>query len=396
MTLPSIAQNPRDPDFVQDPYPLYDRARTLGPLFAWEDYGFACSASYATVSALLRDRRFGREAPPGILPPVPEHLKPFYDIDRASMLEREPPDHTRLRSQTLRAFTSRRIAGLEPDIRELAHSLIDRFAPVTDLLTAYAEPIPVTIITRLLGVPDEMGPHFLAWSHDMVAMYQARRDRAIEDRAVAATLAFSDYLQRFIDQRRRAPREDLISALIAAHEGERLSDTELVSTCILLLNAGHEATVHAIGNGVKAILESGHAPADLFASAAATQLATEEILRFDGPLHLFTRYALEPVELAGHRFETGDKVGLLLAAANRDPAKYRSPGRFDPARGATGHLAFGAGLHFCIGAPLARLEMNIALPVLFERLPGLALAEPPLFADRYHFHGLERLRVRIG
>ena len=396
MTLHRISQSQRDPDFVQDPYPFYDRARTLGELFLWEEYGFPCSASFRTVSALLRDRRFGREAPTGVLPAVPSRLEPFYVIDRASMLEREPPEHTRLRSGVLRAFTSRKIAGLEPEIRALCHHLIDGFGPETDLLPAYAEVIPVTIITRMLGVPEEMGPQLLAWSHDMVAMYQSRRDRGIEDRAVAATIAFSDYLQGLITARRKAPKDDLISELVAAHASDRLSDTELIATCILLLNAGHEATVHTIGNGVKAVLECGFDPECLFSAEAKTQSLTEEVMRFDAPLHLFTRYALEDVQVAGHSFRTGDKVGLLLAAANRDPLQYSDPARFDPERGGTGQLAFGAGIHFCLGAPLARLEMNVALPVLFERLPLLNLAKQPRYADRYHFHGLEELVVNCA
>ena len=396
MSLPSISQSQRDPEFVQDPYPFYDRARALGELFIWEEFGFACSASFKTVSALLRDRRFGREAPDGVLPEIPPRLEPFYTIDRASMLEREPPEHTRLRNHVLRAFTSRRIAGLEPEIHALCHKQIDSFDTEVDLLPTYGEVIPITVIARLLGVPEEMGPQMLKWSHDMVAMYQVRRDRDVEDQAVLAALAFSAYLQSFIDKRRRSPKDDLISALIAAHQGESLSDTELISTCVLLLNAGHEATAHTICNGVKTILETGFDPAALFKTEARSQRLSEEVMRFDAPLHLFTRYALQKVEFGGHIFEVGDKVGLLLAAANRDPAQFHEPAVFDPVRGGAGQLAFGAGIHFCLGAPLARLEMNVALPVLFERLPMLRLAAQPRYADRYHFHGLEKLLVNCS
>jgi cytochrome P450 len=176
--------------------------------------------------------------------------------------------------------------------------------------------------------------------------------------------------------------------------GERLSERELVATCVLLLNAGHEATVHAIGNGVATILGQGLDPAALFADARATERTVEEILRHDPPLHLFTRIALEDVEAFGHRFARGETVGCLLAAANRDPARFADPGRFDPARPPGPHLSFGAGIHFCVGAPLARLELAVALPTLFARRPDLALAAPPRFADRYHFRGLEALRVR--
>ncbi|QDL92988.1 cytochrome P450 [Paroceanicella profunda] len=388
-------QSPRDADFIQSPWAAYDRARAGGPLVFWHDYGHACSADHATVSALLRDRRFGREAPAGLLPPPPEHLAPFYAVEDHSMLEREPPVHTRLRGLVTRAFVSRRVAGMAAEIAALSARLIDGFSGAeTDLLPHWAERIPVIVIARLLGVPEEMAGQLLAWSHDMVAIYQARRDRAVEEAAARAAAEFSAYLRAHVEARRRQPREDLITHLIAAEEnGDRLSTDELIATCILLLNAGHEATVHALGNGVKAVLESGRPAERFFANAAATEATVEEILRFDPPLHMFTRYALEPVEIAGHRFAPGEVVGLLLGAANHDPAFRRDPGRFDPGLGGAGHLSFGAGLHFCVGAPLARLEMQVALPDLFRRLPGLRLARPPRYADAFHFRRLERLEI---
>ncbi len=389
MTLNSLSQSPTDPDFVQNPYPFYDKGRAAGPLFHWTDYGFACAASYDAVNTLLRDRRFGREAPPGVLPPPPGHLAPFYAVEQHSMLEREPPTHTRLRKLVLHAFTSRRISALAPEIETLSHHLIDRFEPgEIDLIPTFAERLPVIIIARLLGVPEEMADQLLRWSHDMVAMYQARRDRALEDRAVAATLAFSDYLRDLIVVRRDAPQDDLLSHLIAARDAsDRLSEDEIIATAILLLNAGHEATVHTIGNGVKTLLETGTVR-DLSAPGAI-----EEILRYDPPLHMFTRYATEPMEIFGHRFEIGDQVGLLLAAANHDPERTDDPGRFDPTRASVSHLSFGAGLHFCVGAPLARLELEIGFGTLFKRCPDLQLAASPVYANKYHFHGLESLRV---
>ncbi|MEM9012273.1 MAG: cytochrome P450 [Pseudomonadota bacterium] len=391
MTLPTVSQSPRDPAFVQDPYPAYDRMRALGPLVWWEEYGRAMAVSHALVGQLLRDRRFGREDPAPVPPPA--RLVPFYAVERNSMLEREPPAHTRLRSLVLRAFTSRRIAGLAPEIAALSHTLIDRFErPEIDLLPAFAERLPVIVIARLLGVPDEMADQLLAWSHAMVAMYQARRDRAVEDAAVAATEAFGAYLSDLIAERQKAPRDDLLSHLIAAEaEGERLSRDELIATVILLLNAGHEATVHALGNGVKALLE---ARATLVLREAPEKVA-EEILRFDPPLHLFMRFAYEDVEIAGHPIRRGEQVGLLLAAAGRDPEAYADPHSFQPEREGPTHHALGAGIHFCVGAPLARLEVATALPILFDRHPDLHLASPPRYADRYHFHGLERLDVHL-
>lgn len=386
-----LAQSPTDPAFVQNPYPFYDRVRAAGPVAWWEDYAFPVSASWDVVNTLLRDRRFGREVPPERQRPIPDHLAPFYAVEAHSMLELEPPRHTRLRGLVLRAFTSRRIAALAPEIAALCHDLIDRFpAEPFDLIPAYCTQVPVIVIARLLGVPEDRAPDLLAWSNAMVAMYQARRTRAVEDRAVAATLAFTAFLRGYIDERRRRPADDLITHLIAAEEaGDRLSPDELITTCILLLNAGHEATVHTMGNGVRAILAHGAQQA----LAADPEATVEEILRWDPPLHLFTRHCYEACEVAGHRFAPGDEVGLLLAGANRDPAAFPDPARFDPARPARANASFGAGLHFCVGAPLARLELQVALPVLFARRPGLRLAGAPAYADLYHFHGLQSLTV---
>jgi cytochrome P450 len=393
--MKTLSQSPRGPEFVADPYPFYDCARAAGPLFFWQEYELVCSAEHATVDAVLRDRRFGREPPRPV--ERPPHLADFYAIDDLSMLDREPPAHTRLRGLVLRAFTSRRIAALEPEIAALCDALIDGFqGEAIDLLPAFAQRLPVTVIARLLGVPETRADDLLAWSNAMVALYQARRDRAVEEAANAAARDFAAYLRSVIAERRAAPGDDLLSALIAAEAaGDRLSEPELVATCVLLLNAGHEATVVAIGNAIAHVVTLALDPASLFRNRATTAAAVEEFLRFDPPLHLFTRYALEPVEIGGHRFARGEQVGLLLAAAGRDPCRFRDPHRYDPARGGEGHLAFGAGLHFCVGAPLARLELALALPALFRRHPSIVLAEPLRWADRYHFRGLEQLVVRI-
>ncbi len=388
-----LQQSPVDPDFVQNPYAFYARAREQGAMFYWDDYGMPAALSNATVSVLLKDRRLGREVPAEMAPAIPDHLAPFYAIEAHSMLELEPPRHTRLRSLVLRAFTTRAIAALEPDIETLCHELIDSFpSQPFDLLTAYCTQVPVITIARLLGVPDAMAPQFLAWSHAMVSMYMASRTRAHEDAAAQASTDFTAYLNDYIDSRRKTPSDDLISRLIAAEEdGEKLSTPELITTCILLLNAGHEATVHSLGNGVKTLLETS---TDLSCLAPeGIDNTVEEILRFDPPLHMFTRYAYEDIEVGRHTFKRGDQVALLLGAANRDPMVWEDPDQFDPTRPISTNSSFGGGLHFCVGAPLARLEMKIALPILFERCPNLALAETPRYANSYHFHGLERLMV---
>ena len=391
--MDTLSQSPTDPAFVQNPYPFYDMARARGPFFHWAEYGLTCTPNAAAVNAILRDRRFGREAPPERAPLIPDHLKPFYAVEAHSMLELEPPRHTRLRSLVLRAFTSRRIAALEPEIAQLSHDLIDALpSGAFDLLAEFGQKLPVIIIARLLGVPEAMAPDLLRWSNAMVGMYMAGRTRETEDRAVAATEAFVAFMRGYVEARRNDPRDDLITHLIAAEQdGDRLTTDELITTCILLLNAGHEATVHTIGNGVKTLLETATPHSAL--SPDHIEATVEEILRFDPALHLFTRWAYEDIDVMGHRFQRGNQVGLLLAAANRDPGVWDDPATFRPGRLIKPNATFGAGLHFCVGAPLARLELQVALPILFQRLPGLTLAEPPEYADVYHFHGLKRLRV---
>ena len=389
--MKTLSQSPLDPSFIQNPYPFYEAARAHGPFFHWSDYGMACTGNAAAAAAIYRDRRFGREVPAELTPVIPDHLAPFYAVEAHSMLELEPPRHTRLRSLVLRAFTSRRIAALEPEITTLTHQLIDAFPKGRfDLLQHFGQKLPVIIIARLLGVPEEMSDDLLRWSNAMVGMYMAGRDRAREDRAIAATNDFVDFMRGYVQARRQDPRDDLITSLIAAEEaGEKLTTDELITTCILLLNAGHEATVHTIGNGVKTLLETGTA------SALATDPAAcvEEILRFDPALHMFTRWVYEEAEVMGQTFKRGDQVAILMAACNRDPGVWDEPGRFLPTRTVKPHVSFGAGIHFCVGAPLARLELQTALPILFHRLPGLRLTETPLYGDVYHFHGLKSLMV---
>lgn len=397
-TTRSINLDPRDAQFVQDPYPAYHAIRSACPVFTWEQYGHWCFAGYDDVNALLRDRRFGRQ----ILhvatreelgwPEPAEHIRVFTDHEQHSLLELEPPVHTRLRGLVNRAFLSRQVERLRPRLLNLCNGLLDdiQAGDEVDLLSAYATPIPIIIICELLGAPSDMAQQFLAWSHDHVAMYMARRDRAVEDKAVAAVSAFSAYMRSLISQRRKNLGDDLLSELIRAEsEGGRLSEDELVTTAILLLNAGHEATVHAMGNGIKALLEIGH-------QGPITPGHVEEVLRIDAPLHMFTRYALEDVEWNGLRLAKGETVGLMLGAANRDPQRFPAPDRFDATRpNGASHTSFGAGIHFCIGAPLARLEMEIGLGELFRRFPSLRLAEQPIYRDAYHFHGLERLLVSV-
>lgn len=394
--MQTLSQSPRDDAFIQDPNPFYQKARAAGPLFYWSEYEMPCAAGFKTVDKIFRDRRFGREAPLCAKAPIPEHLSAFYQNEQNSMLEREPPNHTRLRAQVMREFSGRTIRGLEPEITRVAHTLIDQFPDGEfDLLKQFAELLPVTIIARMLGVPHGIERQLLDWSHAMVAMYQARRDRSVEDAAVTATLEFSDYIKTLISARRDQPQVDMISALVGAGEDAILNEEEIVSTIILLLNAGHEATVHTIGNGVACLLQQGTDLEMAFSNDQAIVNTTNEILRFCAPLHMFTRYALEDVLVEGHQFSEGDQIGLLLAAANRDSDHLEFSENFDCQRKPAAHTSFGAGIHFCVGAPLARAELNIAMPTLFKRCPNLMLGETPRFADRYHFHGYEKLIVKV-
>jgi unspecific monooxygenase len=282
---------------------------------------------------------------------------------------------------------------MEAEISALCQRLLEGCSGEFDLISGFARPLPVIVVARLLGVPEAMADQLLAWSNAMVAMYQARRTPEIEVAAASAATEFAGFLRDYVEERRKRPADDLITQLIAAEaEGERLTTDELISTCVLLLNAGHEATVHTLGNAVKAMIEA-QVPAAALAPEAI-EATVEEALRFDPPLHLFTRFAYETVEMGGHTFRRGEKIGCLLAAANRDPGIWDEPHRFDPERFVKPHVSFGAGIHFCVGAPLARLELQVALPAIFARFPTLTIAEPPRYADLYHFHGLERLMLR--
>ena len=394
---------PRDVAFYRDPYQFYDAVHAASPAFFWENYDHWCFASFKEVNALLRDKRFGRQIlhlmtreQLGMAPPKP-HTAAFDLTEKYSLLTLEPPDHTRLRMLVNRAFVSRNVEQLRPRIERLANELIDGFEADgrVELLKSFAAPVPAVVIAEMIGMPADMAMQLVDWSNRMVAMYMFGVTRETELDANQASIEFMDYIRSMIAERRRQPKEDLLTHMLTAEvEGEKLSEEEVISTTILLLNAGHEATVHTTGNGVKAILESGLETKALFADAKQSEATVEECVRYDAPLHMFTRYALQDVTLEnGLSFKQGETIGLMLAAANRDPLRFGHANTFDPFRTDGQNVSFGAGIHFCIGAPLARIEMQVAMKTLFERLPGLRLAEEPQYKNIYHFHGLERLEV---
>lgn len=395
-----VAQDPRERTFVDNPYEFYSRLHQLdGPVW-WENYGLWCLSGFDAVNRALRDRRFARLPPPGCeRPEAAPHLAAFALAERHSLLCLEPPSHTRLRGRVNRAFVSRQINSLTSEIETLAHHCIDRMQErgKAELLHDFATEIPVTIIARLLGMPDEDTSDLLAWSHSMVKVYTMTQSQEEE---LEANQAASDFMERLsfrIEEKRRSPANDLLSHLSApANDTDPLTDEEIISVAILLLNAGHEATVHQIGNSVLTLLGHMEKPSTCFETVERGDATVNELLRFDPPLHLFTRYAQEDIDLGcGVILPRGESIGLLLGAANRDPGRFNRAEVFDPNRTDGAQLSLGAGLHFCIGAPLARLELRIALGVLFNRLPNLALADTPRYADSYHFHGLESLNVRF-
>ncbi|MEM6778825.1 MAG: cytochrome P450 [Planctomycetota bacterium] len=403
----------RDPDFYQDPYRCYERLHERCPTFFWHEHGLWTFTRHADVSVLLRNRRLGRQISHLRSrdslgrPPEPASLKPFFDVDNLAMIGREPPSHTRLRGLVQKAFMGKQIEQWRPRIESLCDDLIDEMLQQSDsgemlafdLLRSYATPIPVRIIAEMLGVPAEIAPQLLRWSGDMIQMYEMIRTPAMEAAAVKASQEFVAYLRRLVETRRLSPGDDLISELIAVEaEGERLTENELIANCILLLNAGHEATVNVIGNGMLALirhpdqLERWREAADAD-DQRFHKSAVEEILRFDTPLHQFNRWVLEPMTIGDQTFEVGQEVALLLGAANRDPKVFPSPNALDLSRRNNPHVSFGGGIHYCLGAPLARLEVQIAIPKLLRRLTDWRLDESPRYRNNFHFHGLESLCV---
>lgn len=398
-----IRQNPRDAQFAQDPYILYRQLHKTGEPAFWEDYGFWCLSSFASVNQALRDRRFARRPPTGHeAAPMPAHLTDFAHAEAYSLLALEPPAHTRLRKLVNSAFISRQVGEMETSIEQLAHNCIDRFIDngEVELLEHYATSIPVTVIARLLGVPESTGDQLIAWSHAMVRVYTLTQTIEEEILANTAAVEFQAFLREIIARKRSHPENDLISHLLTLPAIEEpLSDDEIISVAILLLNAGHEATVHQMGNATLTLLNQypeGHREAlhQQLASKEGADAVVAESLRFAAPLHLFMRYAQETIILdGGVTINAGEQVGLLLAAANRCPVRFKDADQFRADRTDGANLSLGAGIHFCVGAHLAKLELRIALQVLFKRIPKLQLSTHAQYQNTYHFHGLEKLLV---
>ena len=381
-----------DPSFVDDPYPTLARLRESAPLVWHEQTGQWLALTYAAANGLLRDRRFGRlwrDREPA------EQFEPFNELHRNQMMENEPPAHTRLRSLVAKAFARGHVERLRPRVQAMADTLIDGVDTTSfDLITDFAEPLPVAVIAELLGVPEEDRHLLRPWSAGIVAMYEYGRTEDAAARAVTAAAEFAAYMRELAEARRSQPREDLVSHLVAAEDGgERLSPEELVASAILLLNAGHEASVNAFGNGVVALLANPDQLARVHADAGLVEPAIEEMIRYDSPLQLFERTAKTDVVIGDVEIPAGGKVAALLGSANRDPAAFPDPDTFDVGRRPNAHIGFGAGLHHCLGAPLARMELQISLPTLLRRCPSLSLAGEPVRRPTFVLRGYASVPV---
>ena len=394
--MADVQFNPMDPEFVADPYPFYHRLRTEDPVHH-SPLGFWVLTRYDDVVAALRDPRLAKEA---IASFVAARFGAPVPAMGLSMLDRDPPDHTRLRGLVSKAFTPRVVEGLRPRIQQIVDSLIDRVTArgSMDLIEEFAYPIPVIVICEMLGVPVEDHERFKGWSLDIARgldLLWLGPDSEVGRRSVSSRQALAEYFRGLIAQRRAAPRQDLLSGLIAAEEaGDKLNETELLATCILLLIAGHETTVNLIGNGTLALLRHRDQLERLRREPALIGTAVEELLRYDGPVQRTARIPSEDVTFGGRTIPRGEMVMPFIGAADRDPAQFRDPDGLDIGRADNRHIAFGWGIHFCLGAPLARIEGQIAIGTLAQRLPKLELATDwPEYRQSLTLRGLKALPV---
>ena len=392
--------DPWNPKFVAYPYDAYAELRAGPPVTFFEPTNQWLVPRFDDVNALLRDRRLGRTYLHVATheemgrPPDPEHLAPFWHVIRNGMLDREPPDHTRLRRLVSAAFTPRRVAELKPTVQRLAGDLASAFVANGggDLIADVAEPLPVTVIAELLGIPHADRPLLRPWSADICGMYELNPTREAADLAVRACEEFSSYLRGLARTRRADPQGDLISALTQV---DGLTEDELIGTCVLLLNAGHEASVNVTGNGWWALFRNPDQLSALRADRSLLETAVDELMRYDTPLQMFERWVLQDMDVHGVTLPRGSEVALLFGSANHDPAVFHEPSRLDLARKDNPHLSFGAGIHYCLGAPLARIELVASFGALLDAAPQLRLVRDPEWKPGYIIRGLRGLDVNV-
>lgn len=397
-----------EPDFLQDPYPVLNATREATPIFDQVgDDGIRrwFITRYEDVFRVLRDRRLGRVPEPvmtraevGLLPLRPD-WGPYNDVEEWSLLMLEPPEHRRLRQLIYREFTPKRIEGLRPAINAHADRLLLEAAerPQFDLLADFAQPFSIHVIAELLGAPIQDWTRYLDWSHHIVKMYELDTTEAQATAAVRASAEFASWCRDLIAERRAHPTDDLITGLCTVETSDgTLSESEIISTIVLLLNAGHEATVNSLGNGMVSLLSTPGAWDSVRSTDVSARIAVEEMIRFDPPLQLFERWVLaDGVSHAGRDFVRGEKIAMLFGSANRDPRHFENPEQFLVDRGDASHITFGGGIHTCIGAPLARLELSVALERMAVVIPELRLVEPPVRKPAFVIHGYESVPLSV-
>ena len=400
----TVEFDPSDPEFLADPYPVLSRLRERAALFydAGRERWFV--TRHEDVRSCLRDKRLGRNfrhvlTPEEIgVPALDPRWQAFWDSERWSLLWLEPPDHTRLRKLVAAAFTPRSVEALREPAQALAHELLEPLAEAgeMELLYDYAQPYSIAVICRMLGVPLDRQRDLLDWSHRMVKMYEFEVPLEAARAANQAAAEFQEYVHELIGERRANPRDDMVTALVQARvDGGRLSDDEIVSTVIVLLNAGHEASVNTLGNGMRAFARHPDQWQRVVDGSVSAAAAGEEMIRFDPPLQLFERWVLTDDFAVGDvAIPRGAKIALLFGAANRDPRVFERPDEFDVAReNAAQHIGFGGGIHVCIGAPLARIELEASLEALRRSWPDFRLVEEPSRTGAFVIWGLEGLRL---
>lgn len=397
---------PDDASFIADPYPTLNALREASPIFWNERTGQWIVTRFADIAAALRDRRLGRAythryTHAELGRPEPDATwSRFDEHERWSLLCLEPPDHTRLRRLVSKVFTPTAVARRASDIEEFSTELLDRCADLGtfDLISDYAQPYSVAVICSMLGVPASDAPLLLDWSHAIVKMYELNAPDDTKAAADRAAGEYIDYTRALIVEKRRSPDDLLVSELVRVEdEGDSLTEAQIISTTMVLLEAGHEATVNTLGNGFRALMLHPDQWQRLINREVAPSVAVEELLRWDSPLQLFERWVLEPgVEIAGQELAVGDEIAMLFGCGQRDPRRFVEPDRFDVGRNEPAHLGFGGGIHFCVGAPLARQELTQSVAGIVERFADLTLADDPVYHPTFVIRGLAGLRLSTG
>lgn len=389
-----------DPNFVTDPYPALKQLRSLGGPVWHEGMQMFLAARHVDANEVFRNKSLARI----FQAKVPDfEWETFNWLHADSILDSEPPKHTRLRSLVAKAFNRQKIEGMRPAVSRITEQLlvaIDekvRMEESFDLIADYAEPLPVKIIADLLGFPESEENLLRPWSQAIVKMYEFNPTVEYQIQARAAASEFAEYVKNLAESRKKTPSQDLISDLAMVEEnGEKLNMHELVATCVLLLNAGHEASVNAFGNGMVAALQRPDQIKLLRDDPhGITNTALEEFMRFDAPLHLFERTATADTEIGGVQIREGQKIAALIGSANRDETLFFEPESMDLKRDPNPHLGFGAGIHFCLGAPLARLEMSVSLPALWEKYPTMQLADDVIRRPTFVLRGYESVAISV-